>query len=104
MVYLISGYELRHYAAAVRRRLKVLSQELGWREQIARLKAVKGIGLLSCYALLVAYHSGRFVHHDAFVAYLGLDVRARKLARLAFQLLSKNLEFDPTRLGASQRT
>jgi transposase len=145
--------------AAIDRRLKVLSQELGWRNEIARLSAVKGLGPLSRYALLVAYHSGRFVHHDAFVAYLGLDVRAkdsgkhigkrkltkhgdgeyrrllhcaamaairhqpyfktrytelvarglaktaalvvlaRKLARLAFQLLSKNLEFDSCRLG-----
>ena len=149
---------------AIDRQLKLLSRELGWREQIARLKAVKGLGPLCRYALLLAYHSGRFVHHDAFVAYLGLDVRAkdsgkhvgkrkltkhgdgeyrrllhcaamtavrhqpyfkaryaeltarglaktaalvvlaRKLARLAFHLLSRNLEFDPSRLGASQPT
>lgn len=145
--------------ALIDQKLKVLSRELGWGNDLARLRSIKGIGELSAYALLVAYRSGRFIHHDAFVAYLGLDVRtkdsgkhigkrkltkhgdgeyrrllhcaamtasqnqpyfaaryqallarglsktaalvviARKLARIAFTLLHKQLTFDPQRLG-----
>lgn len=147
--------------ALIDQKLKALSRELGWGNEVARLKQVKGIGALTAYALLIAYRSGRFVHHDAFVSYLGLDVRtkdsgkhvgrrkltkrgdgeyrrllhcaamsavqhqpyfvaryqaliarglhktaalvviARKLARLAFALLHKQLTFDPKRLGVA---
>jgi len=157
----------QHYRAAIvliDRELKRLSAELGWGSDLARLAAIPGVGPLSSYALLVAYHSGRFVHHDPFVAYLGLDVRAkdsgkhigkrkltkrgdgeyrrllhcaamaaarhqpyfkaryqaltqrglaktaalvviaRKLARLAFTLLSRQLTFNPNRLGVPSQS
>ena len=70
----------QHYKTAIAvidRELKRLSAELGWRNELARVDAIPGIGALSSYALLVAYHSGRFVHRDPFIAYLGLDVRAK---------------------------
>lgn len=148
----------RRAIALIDRQLKTLSRELGWNTELARLDAIPGFGPLSSYALLLAYRSGRFVHHDPFVAYLGLDVRAkdsgkhigkrkltkhgdgeyrrllycaamaaarcqsyfkaryhaltqrglaktaalvviaRQLARLAFLLLNKQIDFDPTRL------
>jgi transposase len=148
----------RRAIALIDRQLKTLSRELGWNNELARLNAVPGFGPLSSYALLLAYRSGRFVHHDPFVAYLGLDVRAkdsgkhigkrkltkrgdgeyrrllycaamavvrcqsyfkaryqaltqrglaktaalvviaRQLAKLAFHLLNKQTDFDPTRL------
>lgn len=148
----------RRAIAFIDRQLKILCHELGWSNDFARLDAVPGFGPLSSYGLLLAYHSGHFVHHDPFVSFLGLDVRAkdsgkhigkrkltkhgdgeyrrllycaamaaarcqsyfkaryqaltqrglantaafvviaRQLARLAFHLLNKQIDFDPTRL------
>jgi len=151
----------RHYQRAltqIDRQLHTLSRELDFTADLARLRAIPGIGNLTAYALLVAYRSGRFVHRDPFIAYLGLDVRAkdsgkhvgqrkltkhgdgeyrrllhcaamacrhhphyqqrfqallnrglaktaalvvlaRDLARLAFTLLHRQLDFDPNRLS-----
>jgi transposase len=59
------------------RRIAALVTALGWQGEVKRLQAVPGIGLLTARALVAAYHSGTFIHHDPFVAYLGLDVRAK---------------------------
>jgi transposase len=150
----------RRAIALIDQQLKALSRELGWSSDVARLDAIPGFGPLSSYALLLAYRSGHFVHRDPFVAYLGLDVRAkdsgkhigkrkltkhgdgeyrrllycaamaaarsqsyfkmryqtligrglaktaaliviaRQLARLAFLLLNRQIDFDPSRLNA----
>lgn len=157
----------RHHQHAITRidqQIRALSRQLGWQHDLTRLSAIPGIGPLSATALLVAYRSGRFVHRDPFIAYLGLDVRAkdsgkhvgkrklskhgdgeyrrllhcaamacrhhphyanrfqalidrglaktaalvvlaRDLARLAFTLLHRQIDFDPNRLSrASQQT
>lgn len=69
--------EYKRALARIDRTLKALSETLHWQADLKRLTAVKGIGPLTRYELLTAYHSGRFVHRDAFVAYLGLDVRTK---------------------------
>lgn len=151
--------------AVIDQQLSTLSRELAWGNDLARLRAMPGVGELTALALLVAHRSGRFIHRDPFIAYLGLDVRtkdsgrhkgkrkltkhgdgeyrrvlhcaamsaarsndyfknryaalqarglaktaalvviARQLARLAFVLLNKQLDFDPDRLrGACPAT
>jgi transposase len=67
----------RRVIALIDRRLAVLAQELGWHADLARLMSLPGVGRLTALALLVAYRAGTFIHHDPFVAYLGLDVRAK---------------------------
>lgn len=57
--------------------LKALSSALGWQRNVRRLQRIPGVGPMTALALVVAYHSGRFIHHDPFIAYLGLDVRAK---------------------------
>ena len=59
------------------RELKRLVRQLGWSEDLKRSCGVPGIGLISALGLLAAYHRHRFSSADAFVAYLGLDVRVR---------------------------
>jgi len=54
-----------------------LLNTLGWQEQVQRLQGIPGVGPLTAQALVAAYHSGSFAHHDPFIAYLGLDVRAK---------------------------
>src|SRR5699024_11115913 len=51
--------------------------EVGWHEQAARLQHIEGIGPLTSVALTLFFHRGRFRSGDAFIAFLGLDVRVR---------------------------
>lgn len=77
---------------AVQRRLKSLEKRLekrlhrlidrqGWSEAWRCCGSVSGIGDLSAAALVVAYHRGPFRSSDAFVSFLGLDVRRRESGR-----------------------
>lgn len=51
--------------------------EAGWQAAAQRCQAIEGIGPLSAAALTTAFHRGRFRSSDAFIAFLGLDVRVR---------------------------
>lgn len=75
---------LRHCVrmiAKVDRALLAQAQELGWTESIARCRAIPGIGPLTAMALVATWHRGAFSNVDAFVAFLGLDVRVRQSGR-----------------------
>lgn len=72
---------LRHQFAklekALQRRLRQLAERSGWLADIARCQAIEGVGPLTATALTMAYQRGHFRHSDAFIAFLGLDVRVR---------------------------
>jgi len=68
---------IRDLIALVDKRLQTLARELGWQADLARLRSVPGIGPLTALALLEAYRSGSFDHRDPFIAFLGMDVRAK---------------------------
>lgn len=51
--------------------------EAGWQANLERCQAIEGIGPLTGAALVMAYHRGHFRDSDAFIAFLGLDVRVR---------------------------
>lgn len=75
---------LRHCVrmiAKVDRALLAQAKELGWTESIARCRAIPGIGPLTAMALVATWHRGAFSNVDAFVAFLGLDVRVRQSGR-----------------------
>jgi transposase len=55
-----------------------LIRELGWWSDYQRCQSIPGIGPANAAALVAAYHRGAFAGSDAFVAYLGLDVRIRE--------------------------
>ena len=57
--------------------LRNLARDAGWQEEIARCQAIEGVGPLTATALVMAYHRGQFRNADAFVAFIGLDVRVR---------------------------
>lgn len=44
---------------------------------LQRCQAIEGIGPLTATALVMAFLRGEFRHSDAFIAFLGLDVRVR---------------------------
>ena len=63
------------------RALLAQAKALGWSEQIARCRAIPGIGPLTAMALVATWHRGEFCNVDAFIAFLGLDVRVRQSGR-----------------------
>lgn len=67
-------------ALLVRLRHQILSliNELGWVDEYRLCLSIPGIGPDNAAALTAAYHRGAFASSDAFIAYLGLDIRARE--------------------------
>lgn len=62
-------------------RMKVLIEKLGWSEDYQRCQSIPGIGHLNAAALVTVYHRGAFSGLDAFVSFLGFDVRLRESGR-----------------------
>lgn len=59
----------------VQKKLKELLKEAGLLEQVARCQAIEGIGFLTATALVMAFIRGEFKNSDAFIAFLGMDLR-----------------------------
>ncbi len=57
------------------------AKELGWGEWIERCQAIPGVGPLTAMALVASWSRGQFRSADAFVAFLGLDVRVKQSGR-----------------------
>ena len=66
-------------------KLTQLIREVGWAEDQRRCQAIEGVGPLSAIALATTYHRGAFSGSDAFVAFIGLDVRVRDSGRMRGQ-------------------
>jgi transposase len=69
--------ELAGVIERLERRLKELVRALGWWADYQRCRSIPGVGAVNAIALTGAYHRGEFANADAFIAYLGLDVRVR---------------------------
>jgi transposase len=63
------------------RQIIALVRELGWWSDYQHCLSIPGIGSGNASALVVAYHRGAFSGSDAFISYLGLDVRIRDSGR-----------------------
>lgn len=59
-------------------RLQTLIRDLGWWLDYQCCLSIPGIGPVNAAALTAAYHRGEFANADAFIAFLGLDVRLRE--------------------------
>lgn len=62
---------------ALERRLFSLAKKFGHHNRMARLRTINGIGPLNALAISLAFERGEFKAADAFVSFLGLDVRVR---------------------------
>ena len=51
--------------------------ELGWDADLRRCQGIEGVGPLTAGALSYTFRRGAFANSDAYIAYLGLDVRVR---------------------------
>lgn len=63
------------------RQIQKLVRALGWWLHYQRCRSIPGIGPANAAALVAAYHRGAFSGSDAFVAFLGLDIRLRESGR-----------------------
>lgn len=75
---------MREFQRLLRRldqRIARLIAELGWEHDYRCCQSIPGIGPLNAAALVCAYHRGAFASRDAFVAFLGLDIRRRDSGR-----------------------
>lgn len=62
----------------IRRRIVLVLREVGSWADARRCQAIEGIGTLTAAALANAFRRGAFRSSDAFIAFMGLDVRVRE--------------------------
>jgi transposase len=72
---LLTQYE--NLMARIECQILKLIREIGWWSDYQRCLTMPGIGHGNASALVVAYHRGAFSGSDAFISYLGLDIRIR---------------------------
>ena len=70
--------ELTQLIQRIDARIGKLIDALGWSADYQRCRTIPGIGPVNGAALVAAFHRGAFSGADAFIAYLGLDVRIRE--------------------------
>lgn len=71
---------LRQCTAVIRKLEQAMREEAstaGWDEHITRCQGLPGVGPLTAMALVATFHRGQFRNADAFIAFMGLDVRIR---------------------------
>lgn len=61
----------------INKRVEQLLCQSNWLGHARRCQSIEGIGPTTAAALVMAYQRGRFKSSDAFIAFLGLDVRVR---------------------------
>ena len=61
----------------IERALKAEAKQLGWTNQVRRCQAIPGVGPLTALAMVATHHRGPFRSADAFIAFMGMDVRVR---------------------------
>lgn len=69
--------ELKQLETVIRQRLREAVRQQGWLSQVQRCQAIEGVGPITATALTMSYQRGAFKSADAFIAFLGLDVRVR---------------------------
>lgn len=62
---------------AVTREIIINIRKAGWAAHAERCQGLTGVGPLTAAALAMTFHRGHFRSSDAFIAFLGLDVRVR---------------------------
>ena len=70
--------QFQQLLARIDQHIIALIRELGWWSDYLHCLSIPGIGSGNATALVAAYHRGSFSGSDAFVSFLGLDVRIRE--------------------------
>ena len=60
------------------KRIRQVLQNRQWYREARRIQAVEGIGEITAAALIMTFQRGPFDNSDAFIAFVGMDVRTRQ--------------------------
>lgn len=60
------------------KRVRKILRAQQWHQSARLLRAIEGIGEITAAGLVMAFQRGHFANSDAFIAFLGLDVRTRQ--------------------------
>jgi transposase len=91
--------EIQRVLDRIDQRLQRLVRKLGWWPDYQRCLSIPGIGPLNAIALVSVFHRGAFAGSDAFVAFIGMDIRLRESGRYKGQRkLTKRGEAEIRRL------
>ena len=74
--------QLTRLDTLIQKRLQEILAQLDWSADSQRCQAIEGVGPLTAAALTMTFHRGRFRGADAFIAFLGLDVRVRESGKM----------------------
>ncbi|MCH8117083.1 MAG: transposase [Proteobacteria bacterium] len=77
--------ELQTVIARIDQQIQALIRELGWWADYQRCHSIPGIGPVNAAALVAVYHRGAFAGSDAYVAFIGLDIRVRESGKFKGQ-------------------
>lgn len=75
--------ELNGLIRQLEQHLEALLKQQGHWGKVRHCRSIPGVGRITSMTLVVAYLRGEFRSADAFVAYLGLDVRVRESGRFS---------------------
>ena len=70
--------EIQRLLTRIDKQILALIRTLGWWPDYQRCLSIPGIGPLTAAALVSTFHRGAFASSDAFVAFIGIDVRLRE--------------------------
>lgn len=70
--------EIQRLLARIDKQILALIRALGWWPDYQRCLSIPGVGPLNAAALVSTFHRGAFASSDAFVAFIGIDVRLRE--------------------------
>lgn len=69
--------QLARVDTLIQKRIQAALASAGWQDPYRRCQAIEGIGPVTAAALATLFQRGRFRSSDAFIAFIGLDVRVR---------------------------
>ena len=70
--------EIQHLLVRIDKHIQALVHSLGWWADYQRCLSIPGVGPMNAAALVAVFHRGAFAGSDAFVAFIGIDVRLRE--------------------------
>lgn len=69
---------ISHLDTLICRRIQKTLSSLDWADEARRCRDIEGVGSMTSAALTMIFHRGTFKSADAFIAFIGMDVRVRE--------------------------
>lgn len=70
--------KISHVDALICKRIRKTLADMDWLGEATRCQDIEGIGPITSAALTMVFHRGKFRSSDAFIAFIGMDVRVRE--------------------------